>query len=171
MSEWKDTPTVSGLIVRAVEQNPYIETLEKFRIIYLLAFASTSFLIKFACVISERDTNMNPTGWLLKFIDVVEDALSNGLPEETYLDATDQQALKNSYERIMKMNSAGDEDYCEVLPLVAHPYRVESWAQGKRPPNECDRDRVVINARSKLELLTGGTNPDVLLSNAEFWAD
>ena len=105
MSEWKDTPTVSGLIVRAAEQNPYIGTLEKFRILYLLAFASTPFLIKLACVISERDTNMNPTGWLLKFIDVVEDALSSGLPEETYLDARDQQALKDSYERIMKMSS------------------------------------------------------------------
>ena len=61
--------------------------------------------------------------WLLKFIEVVEEALSSGLPEETYLDESDQQALKDASERNMKMRSGSeDEDYCEALPLVTHPY-------------------------------------------------
>jgi hypothetical protein len=128
MSEWKDTQTISGLIVRATEQNPYIRTLEKFQILFLLAFASTSFLIKFVCVISERDTCKNPIGWLLKFIDVVENALSDGLPEETFLDDWQQEELKQAYEKCLEMNSGfDDEDQCELFPVASHPYWDESY--------------------------------------------
>ena len=53
MSEWKDTETVSGLIVRATEYNPYLTMMENFQILYVLAFASKSFLLKIACIIIE----------------------------------------------------------------------------------------------------------------------
>ena len=68
MSKWKETPTVSGLIVHAAESNPHIKMLEKFQVLYLLAFASKSFLMKIACVISESQNEIIIAGRLLKFI-------------------------------------------------------------------------------------------------------
>lgn len=119
MSEWKDTETVSGLIVRATEYNPYLTLIENFQILYLLAFASKSFLLKIVCIIVEIEDERMIGSWLEKIQDAVEKALIEGVPEGTLFDAEHQQMLKSAYERVMGMSD--DEFGLEKLSVVNFP--------------------------------------------------
>jgi hypothetical protein len=171
MSEWKETSTVSGLIVRAAECNSFHSMLDKFRILYLLAFASTPFLIKMACVISELQLERNITYWLQMFIYAVEESLINGSREEDYFDAEDQEILQDAYERNMKITSGsgGDGQY-EILRVVAHPSQTHTG--GVTAPNHRDREQTITYKHYpvwKLESSADGMSLEDSLSD-EFWA-
>lgn len=119
MTEWQETETVSGLIVRAMQYNKYINIVQSFRILYLLAFASKSFLLKMACVIGEEDDERVIASWLEKIRDAVEKSLSEGVPEETFFDIEHQRVLTDAYERVMEMPYDGS--YFRNLSIVNLP--------------------------------------------------
>jgi hypothetical protein len=119
MTEWQDTQTVSGLIVRATEYNVYLTVLEKFQILYLLAFASKSFLLKIACVLFEIEDQRMLESWLEKIPGAVEKALIEGEPEETFFDTEHQLMLMSAYERIMGIPY--DISYLEKLSVINLP--------------------------------------------------
>lgn len=90
-----------------------------FRILYLLAFASKSFLLKMACVIGEEDDEQVIASWLEKIPGAVEKSLSEGVPEETFFDTEHQCILTDAYERIMEIPD--DESYFRKLSIVNLP--------------------------------------------------
>ena len=116
MSEWKDTETVLGLIVRATEYNPYLTIMENFQILYLLAFASKSFLLKIACIIVEIEDERMIESWLEKIPGAVEKALIEEVPEETYFDTEHQRMLKSVYKRVIRVFN--DEFGLEKLSVI-----------------------------------------------------
>jgi hypothetical protein len=119
MTEWQETETVSGLIVRAMQYNRYVNIVKSFRILYLLAFASKSFLLKMACVIGEGDNERVIASWLEKIPGAVEKSLSEGVPEETFFDTEHQRILTDAYERVMEMPDDGS--YFRKLSIVNLP--------------------------------------------------
>ena len=142
MSEWKETLTVSGLIVRATESNSGLRMLDKFQILYLLAFASTPFLIKMACVISESQIELNITYWLQKFIYAVEEALAKETPEEEYFDTEDHEILMDAYDRNMKTTSETENgDRYQRLRVVGHPSHIHTG--NVAAPNHRDREQII----------------------------
>ena len=122
MSEWKEASTVSGLIVRAAESNSCLRMLDKFQILYL-AFASTPFLIKMACVIGESKTERNIAYWLQKFIGAVEEALVNEISEEEYFHMEDHETLMDAHDRNMKTTSGTEnDDRYQILRVIDHKF-------------------------------------------------
>ncbi len=169
MSEWKDTETVSGLIVRATEYNPYLTMMENFQILYLLAFASKSFLLKIAYIIVEIEDEWMIESWLENIPGAVEKALIEGVPEETFFDAEHQRMLKSAYERVMGMSD--DEFGLEKLSVVNLP-SLEPDIDDIFAPDQShfvqtkakDRNHLV-----KLQQPTSVEESDDEFSDEEFW--
>ena len=171
MSEWKETETVSGLIVRATEYNPYLTMMENFQILYLLAFASKSFLLKIACVIVEIEDERMIESWLEKIPGAVEKALIEGVPEETLFDAEHQRMLKSAYERAMGMPD--DEFGLEKLSVVDLP-SLESDVDDIFAPDQIhfvQKKAKGHNRFFKLHQPTSVEESDDEFSDEEFWKE
>ena len=166
MSEWKETSTTSGLIVRATENNSHLRMLDKFEVLYFLAFASKTFLAKLACVISEAKQEILIAVWVLKFVRAVEKALIDGSLEETYFETGDLKMLEDAYERNMKMTS--DSESYQILCLSARPSQIHHHF---RPPNYRDREQILSHRYYscwELKSSVDETRSNDSLSNEDF---
>jgi hypothetical protein len=95
--EWKDTPTITGLIIHATEMTSGLTITERLQILFVLAFASHDFIIKFSCLISEFEDTTEITWWLGNFLFAVESKLKKKVTEMSCFNKEDQKKLMEAY--------------------------------------------------------------------------
>jgi hypothetical protein len=100
--EWKNTPTTTGLIIRATETASMLSFTERLQILFLLAFASHDFKLKFSCLVSELEDTTEIARWLENFILAVESKLELGLAEMSCFDEEEQKNMIEAYSRKVK---------------------------------------------------------------------
>lgn len=149
--EWKNTPTITGLIICATETAQKLSFTVRLQILYMLAFASHDFALKFSCLMSELVDATDITWWLIDFISAVECKLEKGVTEMSWFDEEDQKKLMEAYSRKIKKTD---------LEIVRN-------SEGLVTLSSNHRSNIITNAHSKLD--TARSDSETGSDDDEFW--
>lgn len=106
ITDWKDTPTVAGLIIRAAESDIPIGLTERMQIFYLLGFASQEFSLRIACMLSTVEEMKEELAyWLRVFVTGAEHRMVTGKSELEVLEDEDEVMLANALMRMISTSS------------------------------------------------------------------
>jgi hypothetical protein len=126
---WKDTPTVAGLIIRAAESDIPIGLTERIQILYLLGFASKEFSLRIACMLSTvEEMEEELAYWLRVFVKGAEYGMATGMSELEVLEDDEELMLAYTLMRIISMSSDWEgKTVSELIQIhaVEHPSTVE----------------------------------------------
>jgi hypothetical protein len=104
--DWRDTPTVTGLIIRAAESDIPIGLTGRMQIFYLLGFASKEFSLRITCMLSTVDKMAEELAyWLRVFLKGAEYRMVTGKSESEVLDDEDEMMLANTLTRMISTSS------------------------------------------------------------------